>query len=299
MFQILTLARISHQPSRQLLLALLSPEASDRYAGSERRIATEYRPPERQPQHPRSRTATAKAGEKFWPGLMLVLMLSLNGSAIAAEVPLRAFTASYDLTISGMNLGTAKISLEPAKELWRWRLSTRARGIYSMFIHKKPFSETTFSHNRDQIRLQQIVISDEKNKDKYESASFDWQSGHMQVMRKGKASRVALTTSVYDYQSIHLLAAAMRLQQLENATVSFYRKGKLVESSLVYRGGGSVKIGGKDIDARIFEQTTAGSKIRVKYFYDEQNPLLPLLIERRDGDDSPSIMKLREVQWQS
>jgi hypothetical protein len=231
--------------------------------------------------------------------LILSLMLSLGATARATEVPLRAFTASYDLTTRGMNLGTTTLSLEPVKELWRWRLTTQARGIYSMFIDKKPYSETTFSHNQDQVRLQQIVIADENNKDKYESASFDWKSGKMQVIRKGKHASVALTTGVYDYQSIHLLAAAMQLQELENATVSFYRKGKLVESRLKFRGKGSIEIGGKDIDARIYEQTTAGSKTRVKYYYDPKNPLLPLLIERRRADDSPSTLKLREVEWRS
>jgi hypothetical protein len=231
--------------------------------------------------------------------LVLSLMLSLGVSARAAEVPLRAFTASYDLTAKGMNLGTTKLSLEPVKELWRWRLTTKARGIYSMFIHKKPYSETTFSHNRDEVRLQQIIIADENDKDKYESVSFDWNSSQMQVTRKGKHSSVALTTGVYDYQSIHLLAAAMQLQDLENATVSFYRKGKLVESSLTFRGEGSVKIDGKDIDARIYEHTIVGSKTRLKYYYDPRNPLLPLLIERRRKDDPPSSLKLREVEWRS
>jgi hypothetical protein len=231
--------------------------------------------------------------------LALMLMLSLSVTAMAAEVPLRAFTASYDLKTKGMNIGITKLSLEPVNELWRWRLSARARGIYSMFVRNKPFSETTFSHNQDQVRLQQIVISDENDKDEYESASFDWNSGYMQVMRKGKRSSVALTTGVYDYQSIHLLAAAMQLQDLKNATVRFYRKGKLVESRLTFRGKGSVKIGGKDIEARIYEQVTSGSKTRVKYFYDQKNPLLPLLIERRRGDDSPTTLKLREVEWLS
>ncbi len=231
--------------------------------------------------------------------LMLMLMLSLNGGAMAAEVPLRAFTASYDLTRSGMNLGITKLSLEPVKELWRWRLSTRARGFYSMFIRKKPYAETTFSHNHDQVRLQQIVIADENDKDKYESASFDWQSGQMRVLRKGKHASVALTTGVYDYQSIHLLAAAMQLQDLENVTVKFYRKGKLADSSLIYLGEGSVKIGGKDIVARIYEQTIGGSKTRIKYYYDPKNPLLPLLIERRRAGDPLSTLKLRKVEWRS
>ena len=231
--------------------------------------------------------------------LVLSLMVSLGMSARAAEVPLRAFTASYDLTAKGMNLGTTKLSLEPVKELWRWRLTTKARGIYSMFIRKKPYSETTFSHNQDEVRLQQIIIADENDKDKYESASFDWNSGKMQVTRKGKQTSVALTTGVYDYQSIHLLAAAMQLQDLENATVSFYRKGKLVEARLIFRGEGSVEIDGKDIEARIYEQTIAGSKLHIKYFYDPKNPLLPLLIERYREDDPPSRLKLREVEWRS
>jgi len=231
--------------------------------------------------------------------LLLSLILSLSVTVKATEVPLRSFTASYILTTKGMDLAIATLSLEPVKELWRWRLTTRARGIYSMFFRKKPNSETTFSHNPDQVRLQQIVISDEYDKDEYESASFDWNSGYMQVMRKGKRSSVALTRGVYDYQSIHLLAASMQLQQLKNATASLYGKGKLVETKLIDRGEGTVKIDGKDTEARIFEQTTAGSTLRVKYYYSVQNPLLPLLIERRDEDDRLITMKLRDVEWRS
>ncbi len=54
-----------HLGSRQLLHALLYPDASvrnaasRRTAGSERRIATECRPPERRPQHPCSRARSA------------------------------------------------------------------------------------------------------------------------------------------------------------------------------------------------------------------------------------------------
>ena len=231
--------------------------------------------------------------------LLLCLMLSFCVTVNAAEVPLRAFTASYDLSNRGMNLGISRLSLEPVNELWRWRLTMRARGIYAMFISKKPYSETTFSHNPEQNRLQKIVIADENDEDDFESASFDWEKGNMQVIRKGKHSSVALTTAVYDYQSIHLLAAAMQLQELDNMTLSFYRKGKLVESSLNYRGEGSVKIGGKDTEARIFEQTIAGSDRHITYYYDVQNPLLPLLIETRDEDGSSSILKLREVEWRS
>jgi len=166
----------------------------------------------------------------------LLLAYCLSLPAFAEEVPLRAFTASYSLHKGNMHIGAVELSLEPFEQLWRWRLSTRARGIYAMLIHKKPYSETTFSHDKDDVRLQQIVISDEKDDEEYESANFDWEARRMKVLRKGKRGKVALVAEVYDYLSIHLLAAAMQQHQRDEETVDFYRKGKLVKSTLVYLG---------------------------------------------------------------
>lgn len=231
--------------------------------------------------------------------VLLSFALAVSTGVMAAEAPLRAFTASYDVTKGGMKLGTAELSLEPLEQIWRWRLTTRPSGLLAMVTRKKPYSETTFIREYDQIRLQQIVIADENDSKNLESASFDWKNRQMKALRKGKRSSVNLTTEVYDYQSIHLLARAMQLQQLNEVTFTFYRKAKLVKSRLVYRGRGLVKVGDRDTNANIFEQTISGSKTTVKYSYDQQNPLLPLLIETRKGDDSPSIMTLNKVDWRS
>jgi len=236
---------------------------------------------------------------RFLATLLLGLTLVISNGVMAAEVPLRAFTASYDLTRSGMKLGTSELVLEPLEQIWRWRLTTQPSDLLSMFTRKKPYAETTFIQDRDQMHLLQILISDESDSNNIESASFDWESRQMQVLRKGKRSSVNLATDVYDYQSIHLLAAAMQLQQLDEVIFTFYRKGKLVESRLVYHGKGSVKVGDRSTNASIFEQTISGSKTTVKFSYDLQNPLLPLLIESRKGDDATSTMTLRKVDWRS
>lgn len=231
--------------------------------------------------------------------LSLCLALGLGLPAARAEVPLRAFTATYDLKKSGMHLAIAELSLAPVAKRWRWRLTTKARGIYAIFYNKKPFSETIFSQDRQTVRLQHIVIADEKDEEEFESVDFDWVKGQMKFERKGQHGEVALSDGVYDYQSIHLLAATMQLQQLEQATVRFYRKGKLVDSKLVYTGEATVTIDGKDIVARVYDQTISDSSTRTRYYYDAQNPLLPLLIETRKGDDKPTTLRLRKVDWQS
>jgi len=226
-----------------------------------------------------------------------LLALCLSLPVFAEEVPLRAFTASYSLHKGSMHVGTAKLSLEPFEQLWRWRLTTRARGIFAVFVHKKPYSITTFSRVQDDVRLQKIVIADEKDEDEYESASFDWEAGRMGVLRKGKRKNVKLAAPVYDYQSIHLLSAAMQRHQSDEETVDFYRKGKLAKSRLVYLGEEIVDIGDRKIEARVFRQTVEGSRTVIRYFYDPDHPLLPLLIENRKGDNSPAILRLIEVDW--
>jgi hypothetical protein len=225
--------------------------------------------------------------------LLLALCLSLPVSA--GEVPLRAFNASYSLHKGSMHIGTAELSLEPVDQLWRWRLTTQARGIYAVFIHRKPNSETTFKRDQGSLRLQQILIHDEKGKRAQESASFDWQSGLMTSLRKGKQREAALTADVYDYQSIHLLAATMQRQQSSEESVVFYRKGKLVKSTLAYLGNEMIDLGDGQVEAHSFRQTIEGSRTVIHYFYDADHPLLPLLIENRKDDDSPSIFRLLEV----
>ncbi len=228
---------------------------------------------------------------------ILLLTLTLIAPGLAAQVPLRAFTASYDLYQSGMHIAISELSLQPSDDLWRWRMKTKARGIYSLFISASHYSETTFTQTGDDIRLQQIVITNSKDKNKQESASFDWNKGSIAVLRRGKRKQLPLDTGVYDYHSIHLLAAAMRMQQLDTATIDFYLKGKLVKSRFIYSGEGKVDINGEVIAATIFEQMIVKSNSKIKYYYDAKNPLLPLRIEKLQSGESPTVLTLRKVDW--
>lgn len=228
---------------------------------------------------------------------LLLLAVSLFSPRLAAEVPLRAFNASYDLYQSGMHIAVAQLSLQGSDGLWRWRMSTKARGIYALFIDKSPYSETSFTQNNNDIQLQQIVVTDSADKKKHESAIFDWNKGNIAVLRRGNQNQLPLNAEVYDYHSIHLLTAGMYLQQLNNKTIDFYLKGRLVKSRVVYSGEGNVDINGKSIDALVFEQVIVRSNSKIKYYYDANNPLLPLRIEKLESGESPAILSLREVNW--
>ena len=229
------------------------------------------------------------------PSLALALSLALPGHA--AEVELREFTAGYDLYKAGMHVGTAELSLEPAGQLWRWRLLTQARGIYAVFVNKKPFSETLFSREQGKILLQSIDIKDQGKEKRSESARFDWQAGQLNTQRKGKERQFPLTGEVYDYQSIHLLTAAMQLGGEDERTVDFYRKGKLTQATLTYTGTETITLGDREIETRVYRHVNRKSKTVLRYFYEAGQELVPVMIENRRGDDKPAIFRLREVDW--
>jgi hypothetical protein len=89
----------------------------------------------------------------------------------------------------------------------------------------------------------------------------------------------------------------MRMQQLDRATVDFYRKGKITRSELVYVGTGNVDINGNTVNANIFEQVITKSSSKLKYYYSAENPLLPLRVEKEKPGKSPVTLTLRKVEW--
>lgn len=235
---------------------------------------------------------------RFAFSLSLAMLLATALAPLAAdESGLRPYRATYDLYYGGMHVGITELTLERRDQQWSWRTITRARGIYRIFTKKQPFSETLFSLDDGALQLREIRLSDYGDERHYETARFDWKDGTMEVLRKGKRWEVELAEGVYDYQSIHLLASKMRRAQQDTSTVDFYRKGKLVKSRVVYGGRDTVSIEDKKLEAEVYEQVVSRSSGKVKYFYDAENLLLPLRIERLESGESPSVMTLREVVW--
>jgi len=228
---------------------------------------------------------------------LLLLVLSLIPSAYADDVLLRPFSASYELRNGKRHIANTELRLARSGELWRWSSLTAAHGFYAWFSRKRPYTQTSFSQADSEFWLSEILIADARRKKNAESARFDWVKGELVVIRKGKRRQLQLQAGVYDYQSIHLLAATMGQQQLEKMTVDFYRKGKLVKSSLVYLGQQDVDINGQTLSANVYQQSLAGSSSRIKYYYDAENPLLPLRIEKLESGEKSTVLTLRQVDW--
>ena len=239
-----------------------------------------------------------RSTSRLFSAFSLLLLLACAGAS-AAEPPLQAFSASYDLYKGDRHIGITELRLEPVAGYWQWSSLTRPRGVYAWFVRKRPLSRTRFGYRAGRLRLHEIVITDARRDKPEESARFDWERDEMRVERKGKQRRLRLGDEVYDYQTVHLLAAGMQQSGLQQATIDFYRKGKLVESSFEYLGSERIKLNGKPFDASVFQQVVERSDVTIRYYYDPAHPLRPLRIETSEPGEKPALLRLREPKSRS
>jgi hypothetical protein len=235
------------------------------------------------------------SSSKWFIGLFL-LILNITPS-IANEFALRAFDANYSLHIAGLHVGYSTLSLSQSGNLWRWQTSSEPRGVYSLLTNKKPYSETRFLLDNGRHLIQNLLISDEGDKNLYETAHFNWQKSQAKILRKRVTSTASLSGDVYDYHSINWLVANMMKTEKNKLKVNFYVKGAIVKSIVKRIDDKNIEVAGQKVSAWVYEQTTANSSSKLQYYFNPAKPLLPLKIEKIKPGKKTAILLLKSATW--
>ena len=216
---------------------------------------------------------------------------------VAKEIRLTPYEARYALYHGSLNVGNSVLSLDQSGRYWRWRLSSKARGIYALFINKNLYTETTLLRLENRYKIHNILLTVDGDDDRFENARFNWNNQQVDIQYKNKRYAETVPGEVYDSNSIHLLTAQMLKQNLQESVFYFYRKGKLEKSWLNRAEKSTLKFKQKSIDVLVFEQTIEGSSSKIKYFYAPDKPLLPIKIERTKPRKKTMTLLLQSVEW--
>lgn len=229
--------------------------------------------------------------------IILLLTMLLTPPVVAMDILLTPYQASYALYRGGLNVANSELSLEQSGRYWRWRQTSKPKGVYALFSNNNLYAETTLLRLDDEYKIHNILLTDEGDHDRYENARFNWINLQIDILHKNKRYIETIPGKVYDSHSIHLLAAHMLKQKLQESVFSFYSRGKLAKSHLKRTGKSILEIDSKPIEVSVFEQTTQDSSSKMKYFHDPQKPLLPIKIERIKPGKKTTIMLLQSVEW--
>ncbi len=235
---------------------------------------------------------------KIWAyyHLLLTGLLLSMFSAMAADDTLKAFQASYDLFKNEKLVGEAILQVEKSDNRLRWHMTTKPGGLYALITNKQPYSESILIRTKGDYRLSSVKNSTSMRDSPQEVANFDWQQSLLTATRKNKQVKRRLSRDVYDYLSIHWLAAQMSLADADQYELIFYRAGKLIKSTLTRTGTESLTIGNNTVPATVFEQNLEGSSRRFTYHYGQENLWLPLRIERNRKGRKATVMLLKSLE---
>jgi hypothetical protein len=229
--------------------------------------------------------------------ITLLLAIFLATPAFADEFTLTPYQASYTLFRGSLNVASSNLSLERSGRYWRWRQTSKAKGIYSLLSNKSLYAETTLLWLENRYRIHNIILTDDGDGDRFENARFDWNNQQIDIQYKNKRYVETVPGEIYDSHSIHLLTAQMLQQNIQQSEFYFYRRGKLIKSQLKRTGKSTVEINNKPIEVLVFEQTSKSSGSKLKFYYDPDKPLLPIKIERTKPGKKITIMLLESVEW--
>ena len=222
---------------------------------------------------------------------LLALIIIVAPAGQANEPIISAFSATYSLHKGGLQVGEADLSMEQHDGHMRWQLSSRASGIYALLTEKEPYSESILKKSKSDYQLTSITVSSNRKDQPTETAEFNWSSNRLKVNRKNKSKTLKLKNNVFDYLSIHWLSAQMTIYAGTKSEITFYRKGKLLKSTLESKGIVEINTKDQSKSVHLYEQSFKKSKTRYRYYYDLENPLLPIKIERiKPGKDSNILL---------
>ena len=226
---------------------------------------------------------------------LLGLMLISAASCASAEGSLRTFSASYDLLRDDNHVGESFLKIEKTNGRIGMQMITKPGGLYALFTSQQPVAESTMIRRRGDFRLHRVQLSISPGAKAEEVAVFDWKQSLLKVNRKKRQFQLPLNQAVYDYLSIHWLAAQMSLADADSYELKFYRNGNLLDSTLTRTGTEMLEVNGKKINTTVFEQNFNDSSRQLKYHYDETNLWLPVRIERTRDGKKTTVLLLKSV----
>ncbi|MCP4188153.1 MAG: DUF3108 domain-containing protein [Gammaproteobacteria bacterium] len=224
--------------------------------------------------------------------LLLLLLTCLSGGIQSAE----PFQAEYTVYKGETKVGEAVLSLTLSENVLRWRLETEPSGIYALLTSKRPFSESVMHKYGNDFRPISILVSISREDEPQETAHFNWAQHQIEILAEGKRTQRFLQNAVYDYLSIHWLAAEMTRSTGSKLEFDFYRRGELIRSTLRLAGQSELTIDKKKIPVNCYDQTFQSSRRKYRYCYDLNNPLLPLKIKKTKSDKKPTIMLFKKLK---
>lgn len=164
----------------------------------------------------------------LWAGTQLAIAESIELQLTKNNIP-PSFSASYQLEKGLLQVGVLEVTLTTASNnQWVYQSNTRAIGVASVFLGKKPVIDRSELIVIDDLILPTSFehIQKKGGKDRSQFVSFDWSKKIAQAKYKEKDNSIPLQKNMFDNFSVQLLLMANIHQLPDKFTLPVISKAK-------------------------------------------------------------------------
>lgn len=215
-------------------------------------------------------------------------------SAFSA-IHLKPYSASYKVYAKGFHVGKTTQTLKQYGDIWELSLTTEARG-FARFMQKEPAKEAHyFRINNDELHLISTNKNSGNNKKNAKSSSyFVAPMSHFISQYKNKRTQVKATQPVYSPLLISALAPVI---ELPKQPINSFEKGRIQRRTVTNQGLQDITLpDDRVIKAKVVDTFIGNGDKKVRSYYSEQNPYIPVRIEKFKKGKVNMFMELKRFK---
>lgn len=224
------------------------------------------------------------------------LLCAVLAAGTAGSAELRPFTATYNISWSGISAGNATLTLKQQPDgRWDYQSVTKARGLFRMAMPAELQSSSTFSIQDGKVVPELFVADGGSGSDKDQELRFDWTSGRVTGRNEKAAVDLPLQQGLLDSLSVQVALMMELLAGRTPARFVLVDKGRIKDYDYSSQGQETVRTPVGEQHTVIYRSARPGSANGTWFWCAPALGYLPVRVERREGKSVQWSMRLQSA----
>jgi hypothetical protein len=218
--------------------------------------------------------------------LRIIVLLLAGGPSLAATAELRPFNASYHITRSKTQVGSAEVQLQQlADGRWSYQQRTLITNFLArIFLPSDLTTRSLFSIKDGRVIPEQFTAEADGSKED-QTLTFDWSRGHVTGTYDHKPVNLPTQPGLLDSLSVQVGLMNELLAGRTPQRFVLADKGQIKDYDYTTEGSEILRTAVGEHRTVIFRSRRPGSDKSTLFWCAPELGYLPLKVERRDGKD--------------
>lgn len=252
----------------------------------------------------RRRAPASRAPLAGLAALATLATLALAAPAAAQQVrpeDMRPFSVTYAVGNNLVTAGDATLELERTDGAWRYSLSTEPSGIFRL-TGKGRIEETALIEAEEAgdgallLRPRTYTYRQDDEERRAVDASFDWEAGTLDWMRRGELDSVELDSPIVDRLSVTLLVMSALRRGERSVSVRVFDNGRIKDVTFEDEGAETLDTSLGELETRrVLRTNLDGSSRTTLTWFAPSLDYMPVKIEQLKRGELVARLTLRSL----